>query len=100
LQFFIHVTLIKVLVTFFDEQTRNFGLKILAELRNKDISSEIYPDLAKLKKQLGYANRKGIPYVIVIGSEEMETGKLSLKKMDTGDQYSLELAEVIKKLNY
>jgi len=89
----------KVLIAYFDEPSRNFGLGIMAELRNNDISCEIYPDLAKLKKQLGYANRKGIPFVIVIGSEEMETGKLSLKNMDTGDQNSLELSAVIKKLN-
>jgi len=85
----------KVLITYLDGESFNYGLKIAQSLREKEIASEIYPDQAKIKKQMEYADKKKIPFVIVIGSEEVKTGILTLKKMETGDQSKLSLQEII-----
>jgi histidyl-tRNA synthetase len=65
-------------------------------LRNAGIAAEIYPDTAKLKKQLEYANKKMIPFVIVIGSEEVASGSLTFKVMESGEQQKLSLEEILK----
>jgi histidyl-tRNA synthetase len=88
----------RVLVCHLDRECMQSGLKVLSQLRNKDIAAEIYPDVSKLKKQLDYANKKGIPFVIVIGSEEMQSGVLVLKNMSEGKQQSLRLDEIINQL--
>jgi histidyl-tRNA synthetase len=87
----------KVLVAHMDESTLAYGLGILSMMRQRGIASEIYPDVSKLKKQLDYANRKLIPNVLVIGADEMNTGLLSLKIMESGEQKKLSLDDV---LNY
>lgn len=69
----------KVLISNFDEKAEKYALPLLQTLREKGISAEIYPSSAKLKKQMTYADDKNIPFVILIGSDEMETGLLSLK---------------------
>ncbi len=81
----------------------NFGLKeekycqaIAERLRGLDIPAEIYPEAAKVKKQLEYASRKSIPYVAIIGEEEMKKGMIMLKNMATGEQSELTEADVIK----
>jgi len=84
-----------VLITHLDEGSFAYGLKIAQSLREKEITSEIYPDQAKIKKQMEYADKKKIPFVIVIGSDEVKTGVLTLKKMETGDQSKLPLQEII-----
>lgn len=89
----------KALVAHFDEPSMRYGLRIVHTLRNKNIASEIYPDSAKLKKQLEYADKKMIPFTIVIGPEEMNTGVLTLKKMDTGEQEKLNLDQIVQKLS-
>lgn len=85
----------QVLVAHFDRETMDYGLNALYQLRLDGISAEIYPDQAKLKKQLDYANKKKIPYVIVIGSEEMNSGELTFKNMTTGEQQKLTLDEIL-----
>jgi histidyl-tRNA synthetase len=99
LQLFPKDTLIssRVLVTHTDEESMRYGLKIVQSLRQKGIAAEIYPDIAKLKKQLDYANKKGVPFVIVIGSEEIAGGLLTFKNMETGEQERLTLNQI---LNY
>jgi histidyl-tRNA synthetase len=87
-----------VLVCHFDEETRNYGLKVLAQLREAGIASEIYPDLSKLKKQLDYANKKMIGFVLVVGEDEMKSGELACKHMETGEQEKLSLEKIIYKL--
>jgi histidyl-tRNA synthetase len=87
-----------VLVCHFDEETRNYGLKVLAQLRQAGIASEIYPDLSKLKKQLDYANKKMIVFVLVVGQDEMKSGKLTCKHMESGEQERLNLEKIIQKL--
>jgi histidyl-tRNA synthetase len=85
----------KVLVASMDEASQNFGLKIVQGLRIRGVAAEIYPDIAKLKKQLEYADRKMIPYVVVLGSEEVSSGLLTLKNMETGEQQKLSLEQLM-----
>jgi histidyl-tRNA synthetase len=85
----------RVMVTQFDADAGRYGLRVLRELRRAEINSEMYPDPAKLKKQLDYADRKQIPFVVLIGSKEMDTGMLTLKNMQTGEQSSVALNEII-----
>ena len=87
----------KVLICHLDEECQRFGLKIVQSLRGKGIASEVYPDLSKLKKQLEYADRKKVPFTIVIGSDEMKSGVLTFKNMKTGEQHQLTLQEIISK---
>ena len=85
----------QVLIAHMDEVTMLYGLKALKELRREGVAAEIYPDISKLKKQLDYANKKNIPFVIVIGSDEMSKGELTLKNMRSGDQQKLTLDEIL-----
>jgi len=89
----------KVLFVNFGKEEEKYSLSILSKLRNAGINSEIYPDAsAKMKKQMSYADAKKIPYVVLIGTEEMQTGKLTLKNMQSGEQEKVELEDLIKKL--
>ncbi len=88
----------QVMIAYFGEEEKLYGLKILKELRNKKIPAEIYPESAKIKKQFTYADKKNIPFVIIIGSEEMQTGKLTLKNMVSGSQEKMELEQVVNML--
>ena len=82
----------------------NFGdkadycLNVLSELRKEGINSELYPDSAKMKKQMNYANKKSIPYVVLIGEDEMNSGLLKVKNMKDGLQSNFNLADFIKLL--
>ena len=78
----------------FGKEEEKYCLKLLASLRSAGIPSELYPDHAKLKKQMEYANRKNISYVILIGNDEMESGKITLKDMRSGEQQLHTLEEV------
>lgn len=89
----------KVLICFLDAESMHYGLKVLAALRAAGIAAELYPDESKLKKQLDYANKKMIPFTIVIGEEERKEGKLMLKNMDAGTQEKVSLEEIIKTLS-
>jgi histidyl-tRNA synthetase len=85
----------RVLISNFDEQAEQYALPLLQKLRAKGISAEIYPSSAKLKKQMTYADDKNIPFVILIGSDEMETGLLTLKNMKSGEQQKLAFEQII-----
>jgi histidyl-tRNA synthetase len=85
----------RVLISNFDDKAETYALPILQQLRNHGINAEIFPVSAKLKKQMTYADDKNIPYMILIGSEEMESGLLSLKNMKSGEQQKLPAAQVI-----
>ncbi len=89
----------KVLFVHFGEAERNFCVSLASTFRAQNISTEIYPDLVKIKKQFDYANKKQIPFVIIIGTEEMQSGKLSIKNMQTGEQEKLSPEEIIMKLS-
>lgn len=79
------------------EFSRNFHL--LETLRQAGIASEIYPEAAKLKKQFEYADKKAIPYVLVMGTNEIVEGVVSLKDMRSGTQEKVEIAQLVNKLN-
>ncbi len=85
----------QIMLTNFDTEAENYGLNILSQLRASGLKAEMYPDSTKLKKQFDYADRKQIPYVVVIGSEEIQTGVLSLKNMTTGEQQKVSVAEIV-----
>ncbi len=85
----------RVLISNFDQNAEKYALPLLQRLRNAGISSEIYPTSGKLKKQMNYADDKNIPFVILIGSEEMESGLLSLKNMKSGEQQKLTAEQII-----
>lgn len=88
-----------VMIAHFDESTFNYSLAVAHQLRNQGIATEVYPDQAKLKKQLDYANKKMIPFVLVIGSDEQKSGLLTLKDMQKGEQQQLPIdaiAEAMK----
>jgi histidyl-tRNA synthetase len=85
----------QVMITNFDADAEAYGLGILRQLRESGINAELYPDASKLKKQFDYADRKRIPYVLIIGSEEIQTGILSLKNMKTGEQQKLGLEQIL-----
>ena len=89
---------LKLLFIAFDAETHRFAFKCLNETRAAGINSDIYPDATKLKKQMDYANKRGVPYVCLIGSDEMESGLLSLKNMGTGEQEKISIADIIAKL--
>ena len=86
-----------VLVTIFNSNLFNNSLKIANELRKNNISTVLYPVINdKLDKQLKYADKKGIPYVVIIGPEEAKKNVVKLKDMKTGEQKELSVEECIK----
>ncbi|HLU88574.1 MAG TPA: histidine--tRNA ligase [Cyclobacteriaceae bacterium] len=85
----------RVMVGHFDEEGIKHGLAALSAIREAGIAAEIYPDEAKLKKQFNYADKKNIPYVLMVGPEEIAQGKFTLRNMKTGEQKMIPLAEVI-----
>jgi len=87
-----------VLISNFDEAAELYALPILQQLRAIGISAELYPTSAKLKKQMSYADAKNIPYVILIGDNEMQSGLLTLKHMESGQQKQLSIADIIATL--
>ncbi len=88
----------KVLISNFDAAAELYALPIVQQLRNADIAAELYPTAAKLKKQMSYADDKKIPYVILIGSDELESGLLTLKDMQSGVQEKLSLNDILEKI--
>jgi len=88
----------QVLICCFDKDGETYALPFLQQLRSRDVRAELYPAGAKIKKQLDYANDKLIPYVVVIGSDEMESGMLTLKNMLTGEQEKLSTEMIVAML--
>ena len=91
-------TATQVLFINFGQAETAYSLPILAKLRQQGIRCEIYPDSAKMKKQMQYANQKAVPFVIMTGETEMAAGKVMLKNMTTGEQQLLLPEEVIDAL--
>jgi len=88
----------QVLIINFGEEEERFALKQLSHLRNAGIAVELYPNSAKLKKQMTYAHNLSIPYVVLIGSNEIATNTLTVKEMETGNQETLSIENLISKL--
>jgi histidyl-tRNA synthetase len=86
----------RVLFVNFGKKEEVYCMPLLAKLRKAGINSEIYPENAKMKKQMTYANRKEIPFVVLAGESEMNSQKFNLKNMETGEQYLVTAEELVK----
>ncbi|MFK7949555.1 MAG: histidine--tRNA ligase [Saprospiraceae bacterium] len=89
---------LKLLFVTFDKESFMFAYKALIEVRKAGINAELYPDPVKMKKQMKYANARHVPYVAIVGSQEMENGVLGIKDMQTGNQNTLTVRQVIDRL--
>ncbi|MFW6327063.1 MAG: histidine--tRNA ligase, partial [Bacteroidota bacterium] len=79
-----------ILFVNFGEKEAFFAMQTMTELRHRNICCELYPDPVKMKKQFNYANTRQIPFVGIIGEEEINTGMIMIKNMSTGDQSPVE----------
>ncbi|HDR50390.1 MAG TPA: histidine--tRNA ligase [Mariniphaga anaerophila] len=86
----------RILFVNFGEKEEAYCLPLLIKLRKAGINSEIYPESAKMKKQMIYANKKDIPFVVLAGESEMAEQKFTLKNMETGEQNLVTAEELIK----
>ena len=84
----------RVFFTNLGAEEQRAALPLLRSLRQAGIAAEIYPEAGKMKKQMEYANRRGIPYVAIIGSQEIENGTVALKDMRSGEQRQVPFAEL------
>ena len=82
----------------FGEKETAYCMSMLAQIRAAGIRAEMFPDAAKMKKQMSYANAKQIPFVALAGDNEIAEGKVTLKNMSTGEQSLVTLSELINKL--
>lgn len=89
----------KVLFINFGESEALYSMKAIAELRANNVKSELYPDAAKMKKQMNYANKREIEFVVLVGSQEVEKEEYTLKNMISGEQTKYSLQELIGILN-
>ncbi len=87
-------TTTRILFVNFGEKEECFCLPLLRQLRNEGINAEIYPEAAKMKKQMTYADRKKIPFVALVGENEIKEGTVSLKNMSTGEQANIKTDEL------
>ena len=71
------------------------SLKAVETLRAAGIAAELYPDAAKMKKQMAYANSLSIPYVGIIGEQELADGTVTIKNMQSGEQQSIPVADIV-----
>ena len=86
----------KLLFVTFGEAEQNYCLPLLAKVRKAGVNSELYPDAkAKMKKQMSYADDKKIPYVVIVGSDEMNSGLLTFKNMTSGEQTKIDIETII-----
>ena len=88
----------EVLFVNFGKKEEEFCLPILNKLRKAGIPSEIYPSDEKMKKQMNYANRKGVKYVILAGESEITEGCVTLKNMESGEQVKIEVLMLVEYL--
>ena len=84
-------------INFGDKET-SYVLPFVAKARQANIRTEIFPDAAKMKKQMAYANAKHIPFVVLAGDNEIEQGKVTLKNMNTGEQILVSPDDLIEKV--
>jgi histidyl-tRNA synthetase len=89
---------LRVLFTSFDAATHRFAYRALLRVREAGINADIYPEPAKIKKQFDYANKRNVPFVVVVGEEEMQTGIFNLKNMVSGEQRKVTIEELIESL--
>lgn len=85
---------IRCLFVSFDERSFEFAFSALNELRAAGVAAEIYPDFGKMKKQMEYANRREVPFVAIVGDNEVAAGVVALKNMLTGEQVSVSVTDL------
>ena len=90
----------QVLFTTFGQDELRYALRWAKELRAQGIAVEVYPEPTKMKKQMGYADQKQIPFVAIVGGDEMAQNKVMLKNMTTGEQKLVELSELVKTVTH
>jgi histidyl-tRNA synthetase len=88
----------KIMFVNFGKEEAAHCLKLVKRLRNSGINAELFPDASKMKKQMGYADDKKIPFVALVGSEEIKTGAITVKNMKNGEQQKLSMDELVKSL--
>lgn len=88
----------QVMFVNFGEKEATYLLPVMARVRAAGIRAELYPEAAKMKKQMGYADAKKIPFVALVGENEMADGKINLKNMQSGEQESVGMDELIEKI--
>ncbi len=88
----------KVLFINFGDAEALYSMKAIAALRTQNIKSELYPDAAKMKKQMNYANKREIEFVVIVGSQEIEKQEYTLKNMVSGSQTKCSLSELVDQL--
>jgi len=86
----------RIMFVNFGDREERYCLPIINKLRAANINSEIFPEPVKMKKQMNYANRKGVSFVALAGDSEMEEGVVTLKNMNTGEQQKVTPEELIK----
>ncbi|WP_338356240.1 histidine--tRNA ligase [Yeosuana marina] len=86
---------IEVLFINFGDKEALFSLKAIKKLREIGINAELYPDAAKMKKQMNHANKRNIPFVVLVGEEEITSNSYTLKNMISGDQHKVTLEELV-----
>ncbi len=89
----------QVLITNFDKESELHGLSLLTKLRNAGLKAEIYPGSDKMKKQFNFANKKNIPFVLMVGEDEIEAQSYTLKDMESGEQKSYTIDEIIETIS-
>ena len=93
-----NMTTTQILFVNFGKQEERYCLPLLKQLREAGINVEIYPEAAKMKKQMTYADKKEIPFVALIGENEMQEGIISLKNMLSGEQHNVTTEELVERL--
>ncbi|NVK51027.1 MAG: histidine--tRNA ligase [Cyclobacteriaceae bacterium] len=88
----------ELLLAHFDQKGFEYAAGLLSQVRAKGIRAELYPDLTKLKKQLDYASKKGIPFVGICGDAEIDSKTVALKNLSTGEQETVSLDQLINRL--
>ncbi len=94
----LQVPVSRLMFAHFGEAERKYAFRLSSEIRGAGISAEVYPDICKIKKQMEYAGKKGIPFVAVIGEDEMKSGMITLREMSTGEQCKLPPGDLSVKL--
>ncbi|MFZ2897721.1 MAG: histidine--tRNA ligase [Saprospiraceae bacterium] len=90
---------LQLLFVAFDEATHRYAFRALQRVRAAGIAADLYPEPAKLKKQMKYANDRNATYVVLVGEEEMSSNMLTFKNMHSGEQEKLRLDEIISRLS-
>ena len=89
---------VEVLFINFGDKEALFSLKAIKHLRLQGINAELYPDIAKMKKQMNHANKRAIPFVVLVGDQEIDSNTYTLKNMGSGEQDKVSLDALTSKI--